>query len=194
MRRLVLTSVNQPKSLPYRLNMRPVPNEKKAPKKLGLEWKVPHLDLITLATINVIFFKCHSGDSFNCWISVQSSFDKTFLSGPETLIQSLTGLNKWRILSTAEFQHFDDDENDEERGAEGELVLLEFLNFPLLIVNIGVLTSIGMERERDQTNLKVERESGLLEYFNHSCVNLFLALICLQEIANLSSKCTKITF
>ena len=34
-------------------------------------------------------------------------------------------------------------------GAEGELVLLEFLNFPLLIVNIGVLTSIGMERERE---------------------------------------------
>ena len=152
MRRLVLTSVNQPKSPPYRLNMRPVPNEKKAPKKLGLEWKVPHLDLITLATINVIFFKCHSGDSFNCWISVQSSFDKTFLSGPETLIQSLTGLNKWRILSTAEFQHFDDDENDEERGAEGELVLLEFLNFPLLIVNIGVLTSIGMERERERAD------------------------------------------
>ena len=45
--------------------------------------------------------------------------------------------------------------------------------------------------EREQTNLKVERESGLLEYFNHSCINLFLALICLQEIANLSSKCTK---
>ena len=60
--RLVLTSVNQPtpnlKNPPYRLNMRREQSlmKTKHPNKSGLGWKVPHLDLITLATINIIYY------------------------------------------------------------------------------------------------------------------------------------------